>query len=147
MKNKIIPCIWFNFDNGQMSQIISYYKNIFYKNFEAQPVVQLGDTPGGYTEMCEVKIFDKRYSLLNTSEEHHPLNDSISFIIHCDNQEEIDLYWNYFTKEGKESQCGWCIDKLGLRWQIIPSNLNELMSLPNANEVMMNQKKIIISEY
>ncbi len=75
------------------------------------------------------------------------LNDSISLIILCDSQEEIDLYWDYFTKDGRESQCGWCIDKLGLRWQIIPSNLDELMSRPNANEIMMSQKKIVISEY
>jgi predicted 3-demethylubiquinone-9 3-methyltransferase (glyoxalase superfamily) len=44
-------------------------------------------------------------------------------------------------------QCGWCIDKFGLRWQVLPQNLPELMSRPNAFETMMKQKKIIIAEY
>jgi predicted 3-demethylubiquinone-9 3-methyltransferase (glyoxalase superfamily) len=61
--------------------------------------------------------------------------------------QEIDKFWNYFTKEGKESQCGWCIDKYGLRWQVIPNNLREFMARPNAWEVMMKQKKIVIAEY
>lgn len=46
-----------------------------------------------------------------------------------------------------EVQCGWCNDKFGLRWQIIPTNLGELMQKPNAWEVMMKQKKIVIAEY
>ena len=68
-------------------------------------------------------------------------------IINCIDQQEIDRYWNYFTACGEESQCGWCIDQFGLRWQVLPDNLPELMSGPNAFEVMMRQRKIIISEY
>lgn len=147
MNNKIVPCIWFSLDSGHMSTILTYYSQIFNDNFVALPIIPLGDTPSGYSEMCDVIIFDKKYSFLNTSEKHHPLNDSVSFIIHCENQDEIDRYWDYFTKEGEASQCGWCIDKLGLRWQIIPSRLDELMSRPNAFKTLMSQTKIVISEY
>ncbi|MCG8698362.1 MAG: VOC family protein [Bacteroidales bacterium] len=75
------------------------------------------------------------------------LNDSVSLIINCENQQEIDKPWNYFTSEGEESQCDWCNDKYGLRWQVLPRNIGELMSQPKAGEVMMGQKKIIIEEY
>ena len=84
---------------------------------------------------------------MSTAIEHHPLNDAVSFMINCEDQNEIDIYWNYFTREGKESQCGWCIDKYGLRWQVLPKNLDELMSKPNSFKIMMNQKKIVIEEY
>ena len=145
--NKIIPGLWFCAEEGKISKLIDYYQLVFVSDFESGAIIPLGDTPGGNTEMCEVKIFGHKYSLLCTEKEHHPLNDSFSLIIHCEDQNEIDKYWNYFTKEGAASQCGWCIDKFGLRWQIIPENLNELMSKPGALEIMMRQKKIVIGEY
>lgn len=84
---------------------------------------------------------------MSTEEEHNKFNDALAFAINCEDQDEIDRYWDYFVKEGEESQCGWCIDKFGLRWQVLPKNLGELMSKPNSFEVMMKQKKIIIEEY
>lgn len=148
MKNdKIIPCIWFTAEGGKISEVIEYYKNIFGDEFVAGTIIPLGNTPTGNAEMCEITIFGNRYSLLSTQNEHHALNDAISFMIRCKDQEEIDKYWNYFTAEGEESMCSWCFDKFGLRWQIVPENMSELMSLPNSFEVMMKQKKIIIAEY
>lgn len=85
--------------------------------------------------------------LMSTASEHHPLNDAISFMINCKDQEEIDKYWNYFTAEGNESQCGWCNDKYGLRWQVLPENFGMLMQKPNAWQVMMSQRKIVIAAY
>jgi predicted 3-demethylubiquinone-9 3-methyltransferase (glyoxalase superfamily) len=57
-------------------------------------------------------------------------NEAFSFVVECDTQEEIDFYWNAFTKEGKESRCGWLQDKYGVSWQIIPSILESLMKDP-----------------
>ncbi len=145
--NKIIPCLWFNADGGTISKVVEYYATIFGSDFQEGPVIPLGETPSGHTEMCEVRIFGQKYSLMSTEIEHQPLNDALSFAINCKDQHEIDTYWDYFTREGSASQCGWCIDKYGLRWQVIPENMEELMSKPNAFEVMMKQEKIIIEEY
>ena len=145
--NKIVPNLWFNADGGSISKIIEYYKSIFFEDFEYGQIIPLGETPSGKTEMCEVNIFGQKYVLMNTAIEHHPLNDAISFMIYCEDQNEIDKYWNYFTQDGEESQCGWCIDKYGLRWQVLPVNFGELMSKPNSWKVMMSQKKIVIEEY
>ncbi len=145
--NKIIPSLWFRADGGNIAGVVEYYKNIFGAGFTEGVIMPLGKTPGGNTEICEVKIFGQKYSFMCTEKEHHSFNDAISFTIHCEGQEEIDKFWNYFTHDGEESQCGWCIDKYGLRWQVIPSNLGELMSKPNSGEVMMRQKKIVIEEY
>ena len=145
--NKIIPCLWFKSNGGTISKIIEYYKTIFGSNFKEGSIIPLGETPSGHTEIFEVQIFGQRYSLMSTAEKHHPLNDAVSFMINCKDQNEIDKYWDYFTHEGEKSQCGWCIDKYGLRWQVVPENMEELMNKPNAFDVMMKQRKIIIAEY
>jgi predicted 3-demethylubiquinone-9 3-methyltransferase (glyoxalase superfamily) len=145
--NKIIPSLWFNTDEGILINVIQYYKNIFGRNFEEGQIIPLGETPSGNTEMCEVKIFGQKYSFMCTEKEHHRFNDALAFTINCEDQNEIDKYWNYFIHEGQAVQCGWCIDKFGLRWQVLPENFGELMSKPNSWEVMMSQKKIVIDEY
>lgn len=146
-KEKIIPSLWFSNKKGSVSEVVKYYNNIFGSDIEEGGIIPLGETPSGNTEMCELRIFGKKYSFMCTAKEHNRFNDSISFTIYCNGQKEIDKFWNYFTKEGEESQCGWCIDKYGLRWQVIPENLGELMGKPNAWEVMMSQKKIVIAEF
>lgn len=145
--SKIVPSLWFHTEGGNIAIVVDYYKTIFGTHFEAGNVMPLGETPSGNTEMTQVKIFGQRYIMMSTAQEHHAFNDALAFTLNCEDQVEIDLYWNYFTKEGAEVQCGWCNDKFGLRWQVIPKNLGELMSKPNAWEVMMKQKKIVIEEY
>lgn len=145
--NKIKPCIWLSADGGQLSEVIEYYKEAFGENFQGGHIIPLGQTPNGNAEICEVVFFGQEFSWMSTETEHHPLNDAVSLMINCKNQKEIDHFWNYFTREGEEAPCGWCVDKYGLRWQIIPKNFSELMSMPNAFEVMMKQKKIVIEEY
>ena len=145
--NKIILSIWFHTNDGKLSEILDYYKSIFGDSFKNSVVFPLGETPSGNAEMCEVNIFEKKYSFMSTEKEHDKLNDSVSLTLNCEDQTEIDKYWDYFTNEGKESQCGWCIDKYGLRWQVLPQNLGELMKKPAAWETMLKQKKIVIAEY
>jgi predicted 3-demethylubiquinone-9 3-methyltransferase (glyoxalase superfamily) len=146
-KNKIVTNLWFNIRGGHISKIIDYYKSIFFNDLECGPIIPLGKTPSGNTEMCHVTLFGRAYVFMCTAVPHHPLNDAVSLILNCKDQKEIDQYWNYFTREGEESQCGWCIDKYGLRWQILPKNLAELMSRKDSFKVMMGQKKIVIKDY
>jgi len=145
--NKITPVLWFHSKDGKMKHVTDYYATIFEDNFSTGAPMPLGETPSSYTEMCNVMIFGNPYLLMTTAKEHHAFNDSYSVMIHCEDQSEIDKYWKYFTQEGEESMCGWCSDKFGLRWQIIPQNLGELMRRPNAGQVMSKQKKIVIEEY
>jgi predicted 3-demethylubiquinone-9 3-methyltransferase (glyoxalase superfamily) len=144
---KIVPNLWFHSEGGSISPLLSYYKTVFQDDFKAGGIIPLGETPSGFTELCEVELFGQKYVFMTTALEHHPLNDAVSFMIHCENQQEIDTIWDYFTQEGQESQCGWCIDKFGLRWQVIPKNLGELMRKPNAFSVLMGQKKIVIDAF
>lgn len=84
---------------------------------------------------------------MSTANLHHLFNDAMSFAINCKDQNEIDKYWEYFIHKGKEVQCGWCIDKFGLRWQVLPENLGALMSKSHSFDIMMKQKKTIIEAY
>ena len=60
--------------------------------------------------------------------QHHPFNDAISFAVYCRTQAEVDRYWKAILKNGgKEVACGWIVDKFGVRWQIVPTALMEMM--------------------
>jgi predicted 3-demethylubiquinone-9 3-methyltransferase (glyoxalase superfamily) len=74
----------------------------------------------------------------------------VSIVVPCDNQEEIDFYWDKLTEGGQESQCGWLKDKYGVSWQIVPARLGKLMSNPEKGkrvmDVVMKSVKFNISE-
>lgn len=62
------------------------------------------------------------------------LTEAFSLSVSCDTQEEIDYYWNKLTEGGKESMCGWLVDKYGLSWQIVPAILSQLMNDPEKRD-------------
>ncbi len=147
MQNKIMPSLWFSATGCELSAILAYYKGIFGDEFEPGAVTDLGESPSGKTSFCQVHLFGQRYSFLATEMDHVSFNDAFSLTLFCEDQAEIDYYWHAFTEEGQEVQCGWCHDKFGLRFQVIPKNLDALLSKPNAWNIMMGQKKIVIADY
>ncbi|MEY4330429.1 MAG: yteG protein [Bacteroidota bacterium] len=144
---KITPHFWFHTEKGTLGEVLAYYQVVFGAEWKSGSVISLGNTPSGYAEMCSVELFGSRYSLISTESLHHPFNDAASMILTCEDQSEIDHYWNYFTQEGQESQCGWCQDKFGFRWQVIPQNLGVLLQKENGFKTMMRQTKIVVAEY
>ncbi|KIU18267.1 VOC family protein [Mycolicibacterium llatzerense] len=73
-------------------------------------------------------------------------NESISFVVECADQDEIDRYWSKLSHVPESEQCGWCKDRFGISWQIIPSNMDQLLGRPEQIQTMMRQKKIVIAE-
>jgi predicted 3-demethylubiquinone-9 3-methyltransferase (glyoxalase superfamily) len=87
-----------------------------------------------------------------TAGPHHDFNDAISIVVECDDQAELDRYWNVLLNNGGQPQaCGWIIDKYGLRWQIVPSSLVNMMADPDpvrskrASDAMMTMVKLDIA--
>ena len=74
-------------------------------------------------------------------------SEAISFSVVCKDQEEIDYYWGKLSSVPDAEQCGWCKDKYGLSWQIVPENMGELMEKPGAFAKLMPMKKIIIADF
>jgi predicted 3-demethylubiquinone-9 3-methyltransferase (glyoxalase superfamily) len=79
-------------------------------------------------------------------------NEAISFMVYCQSQEEIDYFWEKLSSVPEAEQCGWCKDKFGLSWQIIPTRMNEMMSqgTPEQNkkvtEAFLKMKKFDIAK-
>jgi predicted 3-demethylubiquinone-9 3-methyltransferase (glyoxalase superfamily) len=147
---KITPFLWF--DNNA-EEAVNLYTSIF-KDSKILQISRYGDAgpgPKGSVMTISFQLFGQTLTALNGG----PLfkfNESISFVVNCDNQEEIDLYWNALTKDGVESQCGWLKDKFGLSWQITPTVLPKLFTNPDpakskrVMEVMLKMKKMIIAD-
>ena len=73
------------------------------------------------------KIFGQRFQAISAGP-HHVFNDAVSMVVLCDDQAELDRYWSaLLTGGGKPQACGWLIDRFGLRWQIVPSIMDEMM--------------------
>ncbi|MEQ1561104.1 MAG: VOC family protein [Nitrospira sp.] len=145
--NKITPFLWYEKD---MKGIIDYYKSIF-PDLKTSYVGGLENTPSGNVETATIEILGQKLSLMTAGPEFK-FNESVSFVISCDNQEEVDYYWNALTKEGEESQCGWLKDKFGLSWQVTPTELFKLLGdsdrqkAGKVTQAMLQMKKIDIEK-
>ncbi len=125
--------------NNNAKEMADYYLTIF-----------LGaKITGQNPSVVTLEIFDQKIILLNGGDMYKP-TEAFSMVVECDTQEEIDHYWDSLTKEGKEVECGWCKDKYGVSWQIVPTILGSLMSdpakAPKVMEVIMKTKKFSIEE-
>ncbi len=78
------------------------------------------------------------------ADDHFQFTEAISFAITCENQEEIDYYWGKLSHVPDAEQCGWCKDRYGLSWQIVPANMEELLQRPGAFAKLMDMKKVVI---
>jgi predicted 3-demethylubiquinone-9 3-methyltransferase (glyoxalase superfamily) len=137
MHEPIYPCLWFD---TQAREAAEYYCTIFPDSriISNNPVVTIFELRG------------KRFMALNGG----PLfmfNESVSFVIDCKDQAEVDHYWDSLTADGgKESQCGWLKDKYGLSWQVVPAVLGQLMNDPvkggKVMQALLKMKKLVIAE-
>ena len=135
MTNQIYPCLWFD---GQAKAAAEFYCSIFNnsKITEENPMVVRWELNG------------QQFMGLNGGPQFK-FNEAVSFTIECESQEEIDHYWNnLISNGGSESQCGWCKDKYGVSWQVVPKILSKLMADPEKGKrvvaAFMQMKKFDI---
>jgi predicted 3-demethylubiquinone-9 3-methyltransferase (glyoxalase superfamily) len=147
---KIKPFLWFN-DNAE--EAVNFYVSVF-KNAKAGAVLRWGEGgPGkpGSVLTAAFMIGDLEFVAMNGGP-NHPFNDAVSFVVPCDSQPELDALWAKLTADGgKEIQCGWLKDKFGLAWQVVPTNIEELLKGKDAEggkramQAMMQMKKLDIA--
>jgi predicted 3-demethylubiquinone-9 3-methyltransferase (glyoxalase superfamily) len=148
---KITPFLWFD-DNAE--EAVNLYTSIF-KDSKILQTSRYGDAgpgPKGSVMTISFQLFGLTFTALNAGP-HFKFNESISFVVNCENQEEVDYYWNSLTKNGgEESQCGWLKDKFGLSWQITPAILPKLFAITDPLKtqrvmaVMLKMKKLVIAD-
>jgi len=140
-QKNITPCLWFA---HQAEEAANFYVSVF-KNSKIGSITHYGkegfEVHGqkeGTVLTVAFKINGQDFMAFNAGP-IFKFNEAVSFQVFCENQEEIDYYWNKFTSDGgEESQCGWLKDKFGLSWQIVPNILQELMSDPKKSGRVMN---------
>jgi predicted 3-demethylubiquinone-9 3-methyltransferase (glyoxalase superfamily) len=83
--------------------------------------------PAGAVKIVDFTLFGQRFQAI-TAGPHHEFNDAMSIVVLCDDQTELDRYWNALLEGGGKPQaCGWLIDRFGLRWQIVPAVMDEMI--------------------
>jgi predicted 3-demethylubiquinone-9 3-methyltransferase (glyoxalase superfamily) len=131
---KITPFLWFD-DNAE--EAVKFYQSVFKKskigkiaryNKAGEKVAR---RPAGSVMTIEFEIDGQEFIALNGGP-IFKFNESVSFVVNCKTQAEVDYYWKRLSAGGKKVQCGWLRDKFGLSWQIVPTILAELMSTKDA---------------
>ncbi len=84
--------------------------------------------PPGSVKIVDFTLFGRPFQAMSAGP-HHEFNDAVSIVVFCDDQAELDRYWDALLANGGKAQaCGWLIDRFGLRWQIVPAVLDEMMN-------------------
>jgi predicted 3-demethylubiquinone-9 3-methyltransferase (glyoxalase superfamily) len=128
MKTKIYTHLWYAKDADQAAQ---FYASIFpdskVERVWALPVDSPSGPPGS-VKIVDFVLFGQRFQAM-TAGPHHDFNDAISLVVECEDQAELDRYWDALLEGGGKPQaCGWLIDKYGVRWQIVPARWERMMA-------------------
>ena len=147
MSDRITPFLWFD---TQAEEAAHYYCSIFKNSriVSASRYPEAGPGETGSVMTVEFELDGQRFIGLNGGPEF-TFTEAVSFQVDCADQAEADYYWERLTADGgEESQCGWCKDKYGLSWQIVPKGFFELVSDPDperanrAMQAMFGMKKL-----
>lgn len=148
---KIIPHLWYT---REAEEAAKFYARVFPDSRIDRVTVLPNESPSGppgSVKVVEFTLFGQPFMAISAGP-LDPFNHSVSFMVNCDSQEEIDRYWNALLEGGAPEQCGWIKDKYGLCWQIVPTRLGELMTSPDkakakrVGDVMMTMIKLDIGQ-
>jgi predicted 3-demethylubiquinone-9 3-methyltransferase (glyoxalase superfamily) len=149
----ITPNLWFD---GNAKEAVDFYLSVFpasklistvyYPNSAEEGLADFQLNMAGKVLTIDFELAGNRFVAINAGPEFK-FNESVSFSIPCEDQNEIDYYWEKLSSVPESEQCGWCKDKYGLSWQVVPKNMEELMKKPNAFTSLMQMHKIVINDF
>lgn len=124
---KIFPFLWYA---KEAEEAARFYTSIFPDSRVESVSAMQSESPSGPPGSVKVvtfTLFGQRFQAMSAGQ-HHDFNDAISMVVQCEDQAELDRYWNALLQGGGKPQaCGWLMDRFGLRWQIQPAVLEEMM--------------------
>ena len=152
---KITPFLWFD---NQAEEAAKFYTTVF-KNSKVGRILRYDETsakaagrPAGSVLTIEFEIGGQKFTALNGGPQFK-FNESVSFVVNCETQNEVDYFWEKLTAGGgQESECGWLKDKFGLSWQITPTVLIDMLNDKDPKKAgqvmkaMMQMQKIEINK-
>lgn len=143
LNHPITPHLWFD---TQAREAAEFYTSIF-PDSRVMNVTTLHDTPSGSADVVTFELAGQQFMAISAGP-IFTFNESVSFIVKCDTQDEIDSYWEQLTADGgQEGVCGWLKDKYGLSWQVVPAAMDEMMdgrdpeALARVTQAFLTMKK------
>ena len=145
---KITPFLWFDRDAQQAAE---FYVSVFGKGSKINDSAPLEDTPSGPgTAVISVTLAGMEFTFISGGP-FMKINSAVSFVINCENQAEVDYYWEKLSAVREAEQCGWLQDKFGVTWQVVPVRLAELLAdkdiekSARVKQAMLKMKKLDIA--
>jgi predicted 3-demethylubiquinone-9 3-methyltransferase (glyoxalase superfamily) len=148
----IIPSLMFGAGNvNRAEEAINFYTGLF-KDSAIGMVARYSEATGpakqGSLMFADFTLAGQWFAAMDSGVvQDFTFNEAISLAVFCEDQSEIDELWSKLSTVPEAEQCGWCKDKYGVSWQIVPKNMDELMQKPNAFANMMQMKKIVIADF
>lgn len=150
MLQKITPNLWFD---GNAKEAVEFYISVFPDSkigttsyYPEEGLLDFQKDLAGKELTIDFELSGNHFTAINAGPEFK-FNESVSFSIACKDQDEIDYYWEKLSSVPESEQCGWCKDKYGLSWQVVPKDMETLMQKPDAFAKMMQMKKIVIADF
>ncbi|MEW6706058.1 MAG: VOC family protein [Pseudomonadota bacterium] len=147
---KITPFLWYATEAEEAAR---FYTAVFPDARITKVVSMPSESPSGppgTVKIVDFELFGQPFTAMSAGP-LDPFNHSVSFVVSCDTQQEIDRYWHALLEGGTPEQCGWLRDRYGLCWQIVPAMLPEIMSHPDtarvkrATDAMLQMVKLDIA--
>ena len=143
---KIMPCLWID---NRIEEMVDFYV----ATFKDAEIHHKTPGPDGGVLTIHFRLKNQEFMALNGGPEFK-FNEAVSFSVDCDDQAEIDHYWNTLTADGgEESMCGWLKDRYGLSWQIVPKGVMNLVwdrnnpeGAARAQQAMFKMRKLVIAD-
>ncbi|MCW3017539.1 MAG: hypothetical protein JWO02_4631 [Solirubrobacterales bacterium] len=149
MQPKIIPNLWFD---TEAEEAAGYYTSVFKTSriVNVTHYTEAGPRPAGMVMTVEFELDGQRFVGINGGPQFK-FDEAVSFQITCEDQDEVDYYWERLSDGGQEGPCGWLKDKFGLSWQVVPTGMEELFADPDperarrAMQAMLGMRKLDIA--
>ena len=130
IKQKIVPHLWYD---KEAKEAAEFYVSIF-PDSKVTNITTLHDTPSGDTDIVSFELAGQPFMAISAGP-MFKFNESISFMVYCETQDEIDNYWDKLSAVPESEQCGWLKDKYGLAWQIVPVQMDEMLQNGTEDQV------------
>lgn len=148
----VIPALMFGGPHqNRAADAVKYWTQVF-PNSSIGAQFHFAETTGPATTdalMFSEFTLDGQWFVATDSavEQDFTFTEGVSLLVACENQAEIDRYWDALSAMPEAEQCGWCQDQFGVSWQIVPNNITQLLQRPGAYEKMLGMRKLVIDEF
>src|SRR5438105_6184981 len=139
---KITPFLWYS---KEAEEAAAFYASIFPDSRVGRVTALQSESPSGppgSVKVVEFVLFGQPFIAMSAGP-LDPFNHAVSFVVTCDDQAEVDRYWNALLEGGAAEQCGWLKDRYGLSWQIVPKVLGDMMSDPDKTKAKRSAEAML----